>query len=103
MSGTTVVYGRRATGEEFPVDASISQVDAPGGKLYTVILRDVTARVRAQQEQSRLALRLAGLLDSAMDGIITVDEQQHIMLYNQAAEKMFGWPREQVMGRRWTC
>ena len=45
------------------------------------------------------AARLAGLLDSAMDGIITVDEQQNIILYNQAAEKIFGWPGEQVMGR----
>jgi PAS domain S-box-containing protein len=99
MSGATVVYGRRATGEEFPVDASISQVETPEGKLYTVILRDVTARVQAQQEQSRLALRLSGLLDSAMDGIITVDAQQHIVLYNQAAEKIFGWASAQVMGR----
>lgn len=99
MSGTAVVYGRRATGEEFPVDASISQVDAPEGKLFTVILRDVTARVRAEQEQSRLARRLSGLLDSAMDGIVTVDEQQHIVLYNRAAEKIFGWSSGQVMGR----
>lgn len=99
MSGATVVYGRRASGEEFPVDASISQVDTDEGKLFTVILRDVTARVKAEQEQSRLARRLSGLLDSAMDGIITVDEQQRIVLYNQAAEKIFGWPGQQVMGR----
>ena len=42
MSGSAVVYGRRASGEEFPVDASISQVDLPDGKLFTVILRAVT-------------------------------------------------------------
>lgn len=99
MSGATVVYGRRASGEEFPVEASISQVDTPDGKLFTVILRDVTARVRAEQEQSRLAARLAGLLDSAMDAIITVDHEQRIVLYNQAAEKIFGWSQAQVMGR----
>jgi PAS domain S-box-containing protein len=45
------------------------------------------------------AARLAGLLDSAMDGIITVDEQEKIVLYNRAAEKIFGWPGTQVMGR----
>jgi PAS domain S-box-containing protein len=99
MSGATVVYGRRATGEEFPVDASISQVNAPEGKLYTVILRDVTARLKAEEEQSRLTRRLSGLLDSAMDGIITIDEHQNIVLYNQAAEKIFGWSGEQAMGR----
>jgi PAS domain S-box-containing protein len=99
MSGSTVVYGLRANGQEFPVDASISQVDTPEGKLYTVILRDVTERVQAEREQARLAARLSGLLDSAMDGIITVDEHQHIVLYNRAAERIFGWSPEQVLGR----
>lgn len=99
MSGSNVVYGKRANGEEFPVDASISQVDTAEGKLYTVILRDVTDRVQAEQEEARLSARLAGLLDSAMDGIITVDEGQRIVLYNRAAEKIFGWSALQVMGR----
>jgi PAS domain S-box-containing protein len=99
MGSSAVVYGRRSNGEEFPVDASISQVDTADGKLFTVILRDVTQRVRAEQEQARLAQRLSGLLDSAMDAIITVDEGQRIVLYNRAAEKTFGWAAMQVMGR----
>jgi PAS domain S-box-containing protein len=99
MGGSAVVFGRRADGEEFPVDAAISQIDTPEGKLFTVILRDVTERQKAEQEQTRLAQRLSGLLESAMDGIITVDEQQKIVLYNRAAEKIFGWPGAQVMGR----
>ena len=99
MSGSSVVYGLRANGEEFPVDASISQVDTPEGKLFTVILRDVTERMEAEREQARLAARLSGLLDSAMDGIITVDDGQRIILYNRAAEKIFGWSALQVMGR----
>jgi PAS domain S-box-containing protein len=99
MSGSAVVYGRRANGEEFPVDASISQLPTPEGKLFTVILRDVTERVSSEQEQARLAARLAGLLDSAMDAIITVDASQRIVMYNRAAEQIFGWPAMQVMGR----
>ncbi|HSV82706.1 MAG TPA: PAS domain-containing sensor histidine kinase [Ramlibacter sp.] len=61
MSGSTVVYGLRAGGEEFPVDASISQVDTPEGKLYTVILRDVSERVRAQEELASLAAEASGV------------------------------------------
>ena len=99
MGALNVVYGVRRGGEEFPMDASISQLDTPRGKLYTVILRDVTERLRSEQEQARLAARLSGLLDSAMDAIITVDESQRIVLYNQAAERIFGWPSQQAMGR----
>jgi PAS domain S-box-containing protein len=99
MSGSTVVHGLRQNGEEFPVDASISQVDTPEGKLFTVILRDVTERLESEQEQARLAARLSGLLESAMDGIITMDEGQRIILYNRAAENIFGWPAVQVIGR----
>jgi len=99
MSGSTVVHGLRASGEEFPVDASISQLDTPQGRIFTVILRDVTERVQAEREQARLAARLAGLLDSAMDGIITVDAAQTIVLYNRAAERLFGWPAADVIGQ----
>ena len=99
MSGSSIVYGKRSTGEEFPVDASISQLDTPEGKLYTVILRDVTDRVQSEQEQLRLAQRLGGLLDSAMDGIISVDEAQRVVLYNRSAERIFGWNAAAVLGQ----
>jgi PAS domain S-box-containing protein len=98
MGGLRVVYGLRANGEEFPMDASISQLQTPQGKLYTVILRDVTERLQAEERNARLAARLSGLLDSAMDAIITVDEHQRVVLYNRAAERIFGWTSDQMMG-----
>src|SRR5215208_8071482 len=55
MGDGTVLYGKRAGGEEFPMEASISQLDTPEGKLFTVILRDITERVRAQEELSSFA------------------------------------------------
>ena len=43
--------------------------------------------------------RLAGLLESAMDAIISVDEAQNIVIYNRAAERIFGWPADQAIGQ----
>ncbi|MGZ8955198.1 MAG: PAS domain S-box protein, partial [Methylovulum sp.] len=56
------IIGLHANGEEFPVEASISQCDINGEKSFTAILRDVTERVRADialQEQLRLQDQLA--------------------------------------------
>lgn len=60
--GDRMVYGLRANGEEFPMDASISQLDTPDHrKIYTVILRDITDRVRAQRELAAFAAEAAGV------------------------------------------
>jgi PAS domain S-box-containing protein len=59
-----------------------------------------TARSKAADRalQSTEA-RMGDIIDSAMDAIIAVDELQRIVLYNPAAEKVFLWPREAVLGR----
>ncbi|MBV9181820.1 MAG: response regulator [Acidobacteria bacterium] len=44
------LVGLRANGDEFPIEATISQADAEGEKLFTIILRDIGARLRMESE-----------------------------------------------------
>lgn len=59
MGDQTVLKGLRAGGEEFPIEASISQHEESGQKIYTVILRDVSLRVMHEEDlrQSREEIR----------------------------------------------
>lgn len=113
MGDVTQLWGLRAKGaneganegEEFPLEASISQAGNAGERYYTVILRDLTLRKQAEAESARIRgelgeaqTRLAAIVDSAMDAVITVDEAQNIVLFNRAAEQVFGVRREGVLG-----
>jgi len=98
MGRQAVLAGLRADGSEFPIEASISQHVEAGRRLFTVILRDVSERVKNEQLLGRSESRLRGILDSAMDAIITVDDDQRVVLFNKAAEDVFKCPRLEAIG-----
>ena len=73
--------------------------DAAGEPSFIVLARDVTDRKAAESAVRESEARLSSIVDNALDGIVTVDEEQRILVYNAAAEAMFGWPAAEMIGQ----
>jgi PAS domain S-box-containing protein len=64
-----------------------------------IFMEDVSERQRAEQALHASQERLAAIIGTAMDAIITLDDEQRVVLFNAAAEKIFGCPAQEVIGQ----
>lgn len=95
MGGQRTVMALHRSGEEFPIEASISHTAVGGEQIYTVILRDVTETVRRQQQ----AEQQSQMLDQVSDAVSVVSPNGNIMYWNNGAHNLFGWSSEEAIGR----
>ena len=95
MGTVGALWALRESGEEFPIEASISQVSVGGQKLLTVILRDITERRRAEERNARLA----AIVDSSDDAIISKTVDGTITAWNRGAQKLFGYSSSEAIGK----
>jgi two-component system sensor kinase FixL len=60
---------------------------------------DITERRQAEEALLGTDTRTRAILEAAVNGIITIDEKGIIESFNQAAERLFGYPAEEVIGQ----
>jgi PAS domain S-box-containing protein len=93
MGAGLELYGLRKDGTEFPVEISLSPLDTEEGVLVSSAIRDITERKRAEA-------RFRGLLEGAPDAMVVMNQQGEIVLVNAQTEKVFGYQREELLGRK---
>jgi PAS domain-containing protein len=89
--GAQELEGLRSDGRHVWVSLSMKPIRDAHGHLQATrsTLVDITERKRAEAALRESEARLSGILATAMDAIVTIDEDGHVVLFNAAAERVF--------------
>ncbi len=107
MGSGRQLHGLRKDGSEFPVEISLSPLNTEHGVLVTSTIRNITERKEFEKalQEKNLELetnqaKFKGLLELAPDAMVIVDKTGDIVIVNSQAEKLFGYTREELLGKR---
>jgi PAS domain S-box-containing protein len=94
------LFGLHQDGHEFPVEVSLSPLKtAQGSQLVMATIHDITRRKQAEANMQASEARMRAIFETAVDGIVTIDEHGIIDRFNPAAEKLFGYTEAEVVGK----
>ena len=91
--------GQRKSGQVFPIEVSLSPIQASLGLNVAAAVRDITERKKAEQIIRDSENRIRTIMNNAADGIITIGERGDIQSFSPAATRIFGYTSDEVMGK----
>ncbi|MCT7976121.1 PAS domain-containing sensor histidine kinase [Laspinema olomoucense] len=93
------LVGQRKNGTTFPIELAIAHVRLPQGQLYTLFVRDITERKRAQEKLQESYNLLQAISEGTTDSIFVKDLQGRYLSINSAGAKAMGKPIDEILGK----
>ncbi|WP_040397990.1 sensor histidine kinase [Cesiribacter andamanensis] len=93
------VKGKKKDGTIFPFLLSISEVQLKDKLIFTGIVHDITGLKRAETALLESENKINSIIQTAVDGIITIDSRGIIEMVNPSAAKQFGYAPEEIIGQ----
>jgi PAS domain S-box-containing protein len=100
MGAGLELYGQRKDGTEFPIEISLSPLETEDGMLVSSAIRDISVRKETERNLAQLEARYRKMLEAAPDAIIIMDRGGNIVLVNAQTERLFGYARADLLGRK---
>ncbi|ABC30329.1 Signal transduction histidine kinase [Hahella chejuensis KCTC 2396] len=92
------VLGLRKDGSLFPLDLAVTEMQVEGRRMFTGVVRDISERKASELALQDREARVRAIVDTVVDGIITIDGAGLIDTFNPAAERIFGYAASDVIG-----
>lgn len=93
------VAAKRKDGSVFPMELGVNEMSVAGARMFVGTIRDITERKQAEASRLTETNRLQAILATVLDGIITIDRLGVICSFNPAAERIFGYREQEVLGK----
>ncbi|TAJ10509.1 MAG: PAS domain S-box protein [Nitrospirae bacterium] len=89
---------RRRDGTLLDVEVSATGLSVDGEKLIYAASRDITVRKALEWKAQEASERMATMIQSSPMAITVLDAEGRVQIWNPAAERIFGWSAEEVLG-----
>jgi len=93
------VAGKRKDGSVFPMELSVGEARDGGDPIFVGIIRDITERKAAEIALRESELRWRSIVDTVPDAIIVIDATGTVESFSPAAERLFGYTADEVVGQ----